>query len=126
MTNDDLREMDSLSPAYGDSETAVAVAEAYPALWRASYAVFVLMLVTFTAMLDRYLPAIALGPMKNDLGLSDTSVSLVQGVAFSLFYCIAGIPLGRAVDRYNRRNLVALAVLAWTIDRKSTRLNSSH
>src|SRR3546814_20864814 len=86
MTNDDLREMDSLSPAYGDSETAVAVAEAYPALWRASYAVFVLMLVTFTAMLDRYLPAIALGPMKNDLGLSDTSVSLVQGVAFSLFY----------------------------------------
>src|SRR3546814_3478387 len=69
------------------------------------------MLVTFTAMLDRYLPAIALGPMKNDLGLSDTSVSLVQGVAFSLFYCIAGIPLGRAVDRYNRRNLVALAVL---------------
>src|SRR3546814_10432044 len=85
--------------------------------------------------LDRYLPAIALGPMKNDLGLSDTSVSLVQGVAFSLFYCIAGIPLGRAVDRYNRRNLVALAVLAWTMltiwsglagDRKSTRLNSSH
>src|SRR3546814_17324660 len=75
------------------------------------------MLVTFTAMLDRYLPAIALGPMKNDLGLSDTSVSLVQGVAFSLFYCIAGIHLGRAVDRYNRRNLVALAVLERTEER---------
>lgn len=89
--------------------------EDYPSIWRASYAVFVLMLVTFTALLDRYLPAIALDPMKNDLGLSDTSVSLVQGVAFSLFYCIAGVPLGRAVDRHNRRNLVALAVLAWTL-----------
>src|SRR3546814_12804156 len=51
----------------------------------------------------------------SDVCSSDLSVSLVQGVAFSLFYCIAGIPLGRAVDRYNRRNLVALAVLAWTI-----------
>ena len=88
---------------------------AYPSVLRASYAVFVLMLVTFTALLDRYLPSIALGPMKSDLGLSDTSISLVQGVAFSLFYCIAGVPLGRAVDRCNRRNLVVGAVLMWTL-----------
>jgi MFS family permease len=88
---------------------------AYPSLWRASYAVFVLMLVTFTALLDRYLPAIALGPMKSDLGLTDTSISIVQGVAFSLFYCVAGVPLGRAVDTYNRRNLVVMAVIVWTV-----------
>lgn len=65
-------------------------------------------------LLDRYLPAIALGPMKSELGLSDASISLVQGAAFSIFYCVAGIPLGRAVDHWNRRNLVVIAVLAWS------------
>ncbi|MDB5686583.1 MAG: uncharacterized protein JWR77_1172, partial [Rhizorhabdus sp.] len=109
MRNDTMRDLEIPSPFPARAEAD------YPSLWRASYAVFVLMLVTFTAMLDRYLPAIALGPMKSDLGLSDTSVSLVQGVAFSLFYCVAGVPLGRAVDRRNRRNLVALAVLIWTL-----------
>ncbi len=98
-----------------DPEAAGAKDSAYPSVWRASYAVFVLMLVTFTALLDRYLPSIALGPMKNELGLSDTSISLVQGAAFSIFYCIAGVPLGRAVDNWNRRNLVVIAVLAWSM-----------
>lgn len=87
----------------------------YPAYGRAAYVMLVLMLVTFTALLDRYLPSITLGPMKHDLGLTDTSVSIVQGMSFSLFYCVAGIPLGRMVDHYSRRNLLVAAVLVWTI-----------
>jgi MFS family permease len=100
-----------------DNDTGGAAAQdsaVYPSLWRAWFAVSILMLVTFTALLDRYLPAIALGPMRAELALSDTSISLIQGLAFSLFYCLAGVPIGRLVDRRNRRNLILVAVALWS------------
>lgn len=77
--------------------------------------VAVLALVTFTALLDRYLPLVMIDPMRHDLGLSDTGISLAQGLSFAIFYCVAGVPLGRLIDRRSRRNLLAGAVLVWTV-----------
>jgi MFS family permease len=73
------------------------------------------MIVSFTALIDRYLPAITLDTIKSDVGLSDTGISLIQGLAFSIFYCFSAIPLGRMVDHYNRRNLLLFAAAIWTI-----------
>jgi len=94
-------------------DSAAEAAEPYPSLWRAWYIVVILMCITFTGILDRYLPSIALEPMKQDFGLSDTGISLIQGLAFSLFYCVAGVPIGRLVDHHNRRNLILGAIVAW-------------
>src|SRR5947207_6118615 len=60
-------------------------------------------------------------------GISDTEVSLLIGLAFALFYTLLGIPIGRLADRFSRRAIIATGIFFWcTIDRKSTRLNSSH
>jgi len=87
---------------------------AYP---RASYAWFViavLFAVTLLSQLDRQLPALLVRPLRKEFGISDTGFSLLQGYAFAIFYTLAGLPLGRLVDRGNRRNLVFFGLLFWS------------
>lgn len=52
--------------------------------------------------------------IKADLGISDTEVSLLQGLAFAAFFTIAAIPLGRLVDRVHRPRAVAAGIAVWS------------
>ncbi|MBA17772.1 MAG: MFS transporter [Sphingomonas sp.] len=55
-------------------------------------------------------------PIQRDLGLSDFEMSLLQGFAFSIFYSIAAIPIGRFVDRTKRRSvLIVWGILFWSV-----------
>lgn len=62
---------------------------------------------------DRTILGLLIGPIKRDLGVNDTQVGLLTGVAFSVFYTLVGLPMGRLVDTRNRRNLIALGLVAW-------------
>jgi MFS family permease len=86
----------------------------YPNASYAWYVVFVLLLAGITSYLDRYLLALLIGPVRTYLKISDTQVSLLQGLAFALFYVAAGLPFGRLVDRTNRRNVIIVGVLVWS------------
>lgn len=55
-----------------------------------------------------------IGPIKADLQISDTQVGLLGGLALGLFYTLVGIPIGRLIDRYSRRNIIALGVFFWS------------
>jgi MFS family permease len=79
------------------------------------YVVIVLMVGYTLSFIDRQILSLLVGPIKRDLGLSDTRVGLLQGLAFALFYTVLGLPLGRVADTRNRRGLVALGVLFWSI-----------
>ena len=79
------------------------------------YVVGVLTLAYLISFLDRQILALMVGPIKADLDLTDTQISLLMGVAFSIFYIIVGIPLGRLADRKNRRNIIALGITFWSI-----------
>jgi MFS family permease len=52
--------------------------------------------------------------MKRDFNLSDTEVSLLLGMAFTLPYVIVGFPMSRFIDRGNRRNLIAGCLGLWS------------
>ena len=52
---------------------------------------------------DRIILSLLIQPIKQDLGLSDTKISLLHGFAFAIFYTIMGIPIARA-DRYSRQH----------------------
>jgi len=55
-------------------------------------------------------------PIQRDLGLSDFEMSLLQGFAFSIFYSMAAIPIGRFVDRTKRRSvLIVWGILFWSL-----------
>ncbi len=56
------------------------------------------------------------GPIKADLGLTDTELSLLHGLAFALFYTVFGIwPIGTWADKGNRRNIIAGGVFLWSL-----------
>ncbi|ADG18174.1 major facilitator superfamily MFS_1 [Paraburkholderia atlantica] len=77
--------------------------------------VFVLFCTSVVSLLDRNILSLFVGPIRSEIGLTDTQVSLLQGVAFALFYAAMGLPFGRVVDRYTRRNLIAAGVLLWSL-----------
>lgn len=82
------------------------------------YAWYVVLVLTGLYMLsfvDRTILSLLVGPIKRDLGISDTRIGLLQGLSFALFYTIMGLPLGRIADTRSRRNLIAAGVVLWSI-----------
>ena len=80
------------------------------------YVVFLLTLAATLSFIDRQILNVMIGPIKRDLGgLSDTEISLIIGLAFSLVYTLATWPLARLADRANRRNLIAAGIFAWSL-----------
>lgn len=53
-------------------------------------------------------------PIKADLRISDTAVSLLAGFSFTAFYVLMGLPVARLADRGNRRNIISVAMLMWS------------
>ena len=83
--------------------------------WRAWYAVFVLMVVYIISFVDRQVISLFVEPLKRDLLLSDTQISLLQGLSFAIFYTVLGIPIGRIADTMNRRNLIIVGIGLWSL-----------
>jgi len=75
----------------------------------------ILMLLSLVSFIDRQIISLLVDPMKADLGLSDTQISLLQGLAFVIFYSVAAIPIGWAVDRYPRRIICYIGVTFWSL-----------
>jgi MFS family permease len=88
--------------------------DGYP---RRPYAWAVVGILVATAVLsytDRQVLSLLVDPIRSDLGISDTQISLLLGTAFAVVYGIAGIPLGILADRRSRRNLIFAGVLVWS------------
>lgn len=79
------------------------------------YVVFVLMVCYTLSFIDRQILSLLVGPIKQDLGISDTRIGLLQGLAFAVFYTLLGLPMGRLADRSSRRNLIAAGVFFWSL-----------
>ncbi len=54
------------------------------------------------SFIDRQALSLLIAPIKADFGMSDVQVSLVIGLGFALAYAVAGLPIGRLVDRWSR------------------------
>lgn len=78
------------------------------------YALAVLAIVTFCALLDRQILLLLAEPIRRDLELSDLQLGMVQGFGVALFAALAGFPLGWAVDRFDRRIVLSLCIACWS------------
>lgn len=78
------------------------------------YGLTLLFFVSFFNYLDRMVIAVMVEPMKRDLGLSDTEVGMISGLAFAVLYALCGIPLARIADRRSRKWLLALCLAGWS------------
>lgn len=86
-----------------------------PSRRQAAFTISVLFLIAALCTIDRLSINLVVDPIRADLGISDTQMSLLQGLAFSLFYSIAGIPLGLLADSKSRRNLLLFGVALWSL-----------
>lgn len=100
-------------------------AGAYPSPPMAWLTVAILFLLYILSLTDRNIMALMVGPIKRDLGLSDLQISLLQGPAFAVLFCLCAIPLGMALDRYSRRVVLYLSVTLWSIAAASCGLAGS-
>ncbi|MEQ1551567.1 MAG: MFS transporter [Sphingorhabdus sp.] len=77
---------------------------------------WVLLIVYIFNFLDRQIVNILAEPIKKDLGLSDTQIGLMAGVAFAAFYTLLGIPIARLADnpKTDRIGLIAGALVIWS------------
>ena len=89
--------------------------QAYPPALQGWYGVIIMSLAMAFAFLDRQIPTMLIEPIKADLELSDTQIALLGGVAFSIFYALMSLPIGFAVDRFNRTRVLGTGVLVWSL-----------
>ena len=75
-----------------------------------NYLLGMLVLIGVASYFDRFVFALAMEPIKQDLGLSDSQLGLMSGFAFAVFYATAGIPIARWADRGNRVTISAASV----------------
>lgn len=86
----------------------------YPSSARAWVTVAILMVAYVLSFVDRQILNLLVEPIRRDLAINDTQMSLLMGLSFALFYTICGIPLGRVADTRSRRGLIAVGILFWS------------
>ncbi|WP_373358735.1 spinster family MFS transporter [Acinetobacter lactucae] len=78
------------------------------------YVVIICMLAYILSFVDRQILSLMIEPIKQDLMLSDTQFSLLQGLAFSLFYAFMGIPIAALADKKSRIKIISLGIAFWS------------
>ncbi|WP_028226379.1 MFS transporter [Paraburkholderia ferrariae] len=111
-----LMDIDGKEVAAGRTETTGRLSQSAPvAAVRGWYMLGVLVLLYLTSQLDRMIVGLLIPMIKADLHISDFQISMVQGLAFAVFFSVLGVPLGYLIDRWSRRMLILAGVFVWSI-----------
>ena len=73
-----------------------------------------LLLVYIFNFVDRQILAILAGPIQADLGLSDTQMGLLGGLAFALLYSTLAVPLAWVADKTSRSWVITVSLAVWS------------
>ena len=79
-----------------------------------AYVLFILVVVYTFNFIDRQIVGILAVPIKADLGLTDSQLGLMGGLAFALFYTGLGIPVAMLADRFSRTWIMTIALVIWS------------
>jgi len=80
-----------------------------------SRVLLILLLAYIFNFIDRQIFGVLAVPIKAELQLSDTQLSLMGGIAFALFYSGLAIPIAWLADRRSRVNIIAVSVGLWSL-----------
>jgi predicted MFS family arabinose efflux permease len=64
---------------------------------------------------DRMILSVLFEPIKAEFQLSDTQLGLLGGLTFGVFYALMGIPLAKYADRNDRRPLIVVCLLLFSV-----------
>lgn len=78
------------------------------------YVLFILIVVYTFNFLDRQILGILKDPIQAELGLTDTQVGLMGGIAFALLYSTVAVPIAWLADRFSRVWIITIALTLWS------------
>ena len=108
------------------TETTIDRADGYPSLRTASITLALLILTMTLGYIDRQVIVFVVDPIRASFSLTDAQMGLVQGFSATLFMAVMSMPFGWAVDRWNRRNILVVCMLAWAVMTVATGLSRSY
>jgi len=88
---------------------AVGVSPAYRA-----WVLVILVVVYAFNFIDRQIVGILAEPIRTELQLTDTELSLLGGLAFAMFYTVLGIPVALLADRNSRSWIMTVSLALWS------------
>jgi MFS family permease len=71
---------------------------------------------------DRGLLGVVTEQVRGELSLSDTQMSLANGLFFTVFNLVGGLFLARMIDRGNRVRILAFGIAGWSLATAATGL----
>lgn len=95
-------------------ESSPAPAREFSDAYR-TYVLVALAVVGFMCSVDKVVISMFMEPIKKEFLLSDTQLGLMTGLAFSLLGGLVSIPLARMADRGNRKWIIFLSFVVWTL-----------
>jgi MFS family permease len=101
-----------------EADTSVGQVESelnYPSTGWAWYTVAILLCAYIFSFIDRQILNLLVAPVRRDLGITDTQMSLLIGFSFALFYSMLGLPFGRLADSVSRPRLIVAGMLTWSL-----------
>ncbi len=100
---------DLAKPQSGDVSPGETSSRGY----RAVVLGMLLLVYTFN-FLDRQILGILAGPIKAELGLTDTQLGLLGGLAFAALYSTLAIPLAMLADKTSRTWVITISLAVWS------------
>jgi MFS family permease len=97
---------DHVDASAGDREALV------PRRW---YALALFVLAYGINNLDKAIISVVVAPLMQEFQLSDVQISLLSGLAITLPYALVCIPMGMLADRSNRKWLLVVILLCWSL-----------
>ncbi|WP_017614985.1 spinster family MFS transporter [Nocardiopsis salina] len=76
--------------------------------------IVLLFLANLLNFYDRTIPAIVTEPIKAEFSITDAQIGMISA-AFTIVYALFGIPLGRLADRYSRKAILIVGLVAWSL-----------
>lgn len=91
---------------------------AAPNFPKPAYAWYCLGVICFAYLfgfMDRIIVGLLTPAIQADLGLSDSQMGIIQGLAFAVFYVLFGLPIGRLTDSKNRKWMLTAGTAVWSL-----------
>ena len=78
------------------------------------YVAFILLIGFTFSFIDRQVLNLLVVPIQNDLNITDTQISALQGLAFVITYVGLCVPIGRIIDKTHRVSVMIIGLLIWS------------
>lgn len=91
--------------------------KATPYTW---YVVWLLFAINMLNYIDRMILAVLIEDIRLEIPMSDTQIGILTGLAFAIFYAVAGLVIGRLSDIVSRKKILIAGVTVWSLATAAT------